>query len=279
MSSTASPELILDIELASLNRALASLANATGQRLGQVVKQNTRLIAWNLAHNTQPYGMTLAQKKIGEAAVMRDIGKVYQSAQAVFKLIADQDKQLAKQWYKLVQGGGYAAALKLLQSSKFTFRNTPIHDSLLPELHQKSRNSRGRVSRHRPAQIVPQAKQIKDYIKQRAKLVGFAKAGWITAGAALGSIRNVPAWITRHKGSSPGSADDQSNRRDDPYITLTNQVRYVSQILPDNEVAGALRIQREKMLAHIEHVLVHTARDSGFIATANRTSEPVPLAA
>ena len=283
MPQTAAPELLLDVEIESLQLALVRLAEVTGKSLGAVVKQNTRLIAWNLAHNTQPWGMTLAEKKLGEAAVARDVGKVFISAQDMYKRLLIENEKLAKRWYKLVQGGGYAQALRLLQdNSKDPFRNTPVMDLLDPELHQRSRNSsRGRVSRHRPSAILPQGKQIRDYIKNVVQpRVGFAKAGWITAGSQLGNIAKVPAWITRHKGKAPGHAEDMSQRKPDPFCTLTNQVDYVSRILPEHAVADALRIQREKMLKHIEHVTTAALKQTGFTSsTTTAPSEPLPMAA
>lgn len=275
----ATPDLYINVETSELNRAMLRLAEVTGKKFGTVVKQNTRLIAWNLAHNTQPYGMSLAEKKMGEAAVIRDIGYVYQSAAQIYQLLKQQDEKLAKAFYKLVKQGGYGQAEKILAASGRIERNAKIFAPLDPGFHQAARNGRGRVPKYKPQQIVPDAGDIKAYAKSRAAMVGFGKAGWITAGSRLGTIARVPAWITRHKGQAPGHATDESARKDDPFCTLTNSVRYASKILPDGEVGAALKIQREKMLAHIEHVLVSEAKDSGFIAHADHTSSPLPMAA
>lgn len=267
------PELDVDIEIGALQRAMIRLAEVTGKKFAAVVLQNSRLIAWNLAHNSQPYGMTLAAKKTGEAAVLRDIGRVFSSGAAIFKQLKEQDEKLAKAFYKHLKGGGYGAAERLLRKqTSIQDRNAPIFAPLDPDLHQQSRNRRGRVNRHRAAQIVPDAKDIQRYAKSRALYVGFGKAGWITAGSQLGKITRVPAWITRHRGRAPGSALNATHRLTDPYVTLINAVGYASSILPDHEVADALRIQREKMLAHIEHVLVNSARESGFEARATAPS-------
>lgn len=281
MAAQSTPELSIDFEQREFQRMLLRYADVTGRRLGVVVKQNARLIAWNLAHNTQPYGMDLATRKQGDAAVLRDVGRVYSAASSIFKKLQDSGEvKTARAWYKLVKIGGYGQAEKLLKTTSLKERNTPIFAPLDPDLHRQARNrSRGTVSRHRPAQIVPDAKSIQRYGKQRQALVGFGKAGWITAGSSLGSIARVPAWITRHKGSAPGRADDQTHRTADPFVTLTNAVRYASKILPAGEVAAALKLQREKMLAHIEHVLVNTARESGFEARPTAPAQPLPMAA
>lgn len=274
------PETTCFVGYDELNAAMRNYAAATGKKFGAVVKMQSRLIAWNFAHNSQPYGMDLATKKLGEAAVLRDIGLVFRSAQQMFKQLEDQGQpELAKAWYKLVKIGTNAKAEKLLRETKAADRNTPIFAPLDPQFHQKSRNRRGRVSRHRPAQIVPDAKEIREYTKKKKDLVGFGKAGWITAGSQLGSIRNVPAWITRHKGTAPGGCIDQSKSLEDPYVSMTNQVRYASALLSDSQAMQAMRLQEEKMLAHIEHVLVNTARESGFDSRPDRTSTALPAAA
>lgn len=281
-SISASPELLLDVEISELQRALVRLAEVTGKRLGVVVKQNTRLIAWNLAHNTQPWGMSLATKQMGEKAVLRDVGRVYSSAQRIYKQLEDAGHgPMAKAWYKLVKIGGYGQAEKLLRKTKLVDRNAPIFSPLDPDMHRNARrrSGDGTVNRLRVAQIVPDAKQIREHGKTKKQLVGFGKAGWITAGAQLGNIRLVPAWITRHRGVAPGRADDHSGRKDDPFITLTNAVRYASAILPNHAVAEALRMQREKMLAHIEHVVTTTAKECGFDARSDRPAEALPAAA
>lgn len=271
-----SPQLDIKIETARLNAAFAAYAKATGKAFGVVVLQNARLIAWNLAHNTQPYGMTLAEKKTGETAVARDIGNVFTSASAIYGLIRQENEKLARAWFALVKQGAYGKAEKLLRDhTKLRDRNAPIFAPLDPGLHQQARSSGGRVSRQRVAQIVPDAKEIKNYIRDIQKRVGFAKAGWITAGSQLGKVTRVPAWITRSVGKAPGSAADRTTGID-PHVTLTNNVRYISAVLPAAQVAAALAIQREKMLAHIEHVISSEAAKAGFKFTG---PAGVPLAA
>jgi len=268
-AQSASSLLDVDVEQEKLQQAFIKYAAVTSKKLGAVVKQNARLIAWNLMHNTQPYGMTLASRKMGEAAVIRDVGKVYAPASAVYQqLIEMEAANIAKSWYKLVKSGQFQKAEAMLRKTTLTDRNASIASPLDPALHRQQRNSSGRVSRHRAAQIVPDAKEIKEYGKQRAALVGFGKAGWLTAASSLGSIARVPAWITRHKGKAPGHAEDHTDRNTDPYVVLHNDVRYASKILTDGEKANALKIQTEKMLAHIEHVLVSAAKESGMDAHA-----------
>lgn len=296
MAQTADFELLLDVEIESLQRALLRYAEATGRSLGVVVRQNTRLIAWNLAHNTQPYGMDLAAKKLGEAAVARDVGKVFASGPQIYKIIkfeatakearrfnklvknSNSAETMAGAFWQMLKGGRYGELRRFLKSLDIPEIDLPIGE-IDPKIHKARWNSRGRVRGNAPSLIVPNAKDIRDYIKVVKKRVGYAKAGWITAGSRVGSITRVPAWITRHRGAAPGTADDRSHDKTNPHITLTNRVPYISRILPDHEVADALRIQREKMLAHIEHVLTEEARAAGFTAQSTGPAAPLPMAA
>lgn len=272
----AAPTLDIKIETRELAAALKQLATATRKNFGEVVRQNARLVAWNLAHNTQPWGMKLDQKKTGEAAVMRDIGKVFKPATAIFKELRASDVKLARAWYSLVKAGKYAEAERILTATDLLDRNAdigPIED----RHHRDSRGSRGRVHRHRAAQIIPDSKELRAYQKKIAARVGFAKAGWITAGSQVGKVTKVPAWIKRHT-AAPGAARDNSKDMFSPHITLRNQVRYLPRIMTQSDVAHALRLQREKMLAHIQHVITNAGKKAGFRASGPQ-GQPLPLAA
>lgn len=273
----AAPTLDIKIETRELAAALKQLATATRKDFATVVQQNARLVSWNLAHNTQPWGMKLAEKKTGEAAVMRDIGKVFKPATAIFKAIRATDSKLAKAWYSLVKDGKFSAAERILKATDLLDRNAeigPIED----RHHRDSRGSRGRVHRHRAAQIIPDARELREYQKKITARVGFAKAGWITAGMKVGNVTKVPAWIKRHQGAAPGAARDNSRDMFSPHITLSNQVRYLPRIMSESDVAHALRLQREKMLAHIQHVLSKAGSKAGFRVTGHQ-GQPLPLAA
>ena len=111
---------------------------------------------------------------------------------------------------------------------------------------------------------MPDAKSIKDYIKERQQFVGFAKAGWISAGSSLGRVTRVPAWITRHVGKAPGHGINNSQGID-PHCTLVNDVRYVSQILPKSQIVKVINSSVDAFVKHIDHVIAAEARSAGFV--------------
>ena len=259
------PEIDVKIETDRLNASFTQLANATGKSFGTIVLQNARLVAWNLAHNTLPYGMSLASRKLMDAAVAVDIGKIYKSASYIYGLLKAQDAKQAKAWYRAIQDGNYTLASELLAKTSLSDRGAYI-GKLDRGFH---RNTRRGNSISQTAQIVPSTREIKSYTKEIQQHVGFGKAGWITAGSDLGRVTRVPGWITRHVGKAPGSAINNT-KGIDPHVVLTNSVSYISTICPPHQVANSLAYQREKMDAHIQHVLAAEAEKAGFIFTGSR---------
>ncbi len=263
------PTIDLQVNTAKLEQAFNRLDKSAQRSFGKIVLQQSRLTSWHLARCTQPWnsdfgnGMDKGTQRVGQAAVGRDIGNVFKAASAVFAQLKAEDETLAKAWWKAMKHGQYEAASIMLRKSSLRDRNAEI-GALNPALHQKLRDNRGRISRQRAALIVPDAKSIKDYIKERQQLVGFAKAGWISAGSGLGRVTRVPAWITRHVGKAPGHGINNAQGID-PHCTLVNDVRYVSQILPKNQIVKVINSSVDAFVKHIDHVIAAEARSAGFV--------------
>lgn len=261
----------VQIETRKFETALRQLAAATGKSFRQVVDQNARLIAVNLAFQTQPFGNSIASRKQGEAAVMRDIGKVYRPANKVFDELKGQSEQQAKGFYKAIKNGEYALAQDILRRSGIRDRNAEVGE-FDAQWHRKSKNRRGRVSRNRTALITPDNRDAKAYTKEVQRRVGYAKSGWIAAGEQIGKLSRVPKWM--RKGASNGSASKRGGEAN-PSVVLNNLVAYVSDVLPPAQIAEALRIQREKMEAHIRHVVANAGKKTGFRVSGNQ-GQPAP---
>lgn len=261
----------LKVETRRFEAALRNLARETGRSFGEVVNQNARLIAVNLAYQTQPFGNSSASRKQGEGAVMRDIGKVYRTASSVYAEIKDQSEKTAKGWYKAVKAGEFTQAEAILRKVSIADRNAAI-GKFDDSLHIKSRNRRGRVSRHRIALITPDAKELKTYAKQVASRVGYAKAGWIAAGLQLGKLSRVPAWLK--KVTAGQGSGTMKGRAVNPEAELHNFVQYLTNILNTGSVATALRVQREKMEKHIKYAVSNSARKAGLRVTGDQGQRP-----
>jgi hypothetical protein len=95
--------------------------------------------------------------------------------------------------------------------------------------------------------VVTQADQLRRYIAQRQKRVGFAKAGWAKAADECGGHRGIPAWASSRHGTAPGGA---VITRDPlrPRVVLYNNVSYVSRILPPAYQEQAITIAYERAM-------------------------------
>lgn len=280
-------EVIADVDLREFNDALFRLARATRKEFGVVVKRNARLLAVNLAVYTQPWSGKegnfaakgndlkyngLEDRKLGEAAVHRDIGRVYRTIEIIYEQIKMQSKNqkgggshAARAFYGAAINGNLERAQRILRSFRIYDRGAALGKFDKGTRHQARRNSRGRVQSQRADLIVINPKALVTYTKKIERRVGMAKGGWAGAANALGGMRGLPQWVTRHK--TGGRADDFTGDRDDPYAVLHNDVPWIDQVLNQNGARTAILATQHKMMTHIRHVVSAAARKEGFEVT------------
>ena len=224
---------------------LRAFFNETGKELSTGLRQESRLMAVSLAHETQPYGNDKSAQALGQAAVNRDVRRLFATPQEAFALVLAQDGQaLADEFYVLTSQGKPADAQALLQNkSGSKVRGVPIADTPDPAIHRAGRMSNGRA-RNRISQIVLNPKARDRYIKQKQRLVGFAKSGWATCARILGGTRGIPGWVSRNKGG--GTVSDNSRALLNPSVTLKNTVSYIDKVLPASGVANAFAVGRNR---------------------------------
>lgn len=255
---SAAIQLEFAVEDAVFQAALERYARESGKEWGEVIVQQARLLAVNLAFQTQPFGD--AGKLTGEKAVSRDLALVYAFANDVYAALNRTDEAAAKGFWKAAQRKDWREAQRILSASASQWRNVEI-GPFKAEHHRQSRGRRGRVNRHVPAQIVTDPKTAAKYVKTKLRMVGFSKAGWASAAASLtGNTRGIPQWVTRHKGKAPGSAENRSKAPIDAHVVLHNDVSYIRETCPPAQRAKALQYQRGKMLASMKKSSAAVAR-------------------
>ena len=155
----------------------------------------------------------LAAKRQGEGAVKRDLNKLF---------------------------APIPAAEKYPQT-------TYVPAGVMPKLHKRHRNRRGRVTGRRNYPVKP--KDFNDYQRETIRKVGKLAAGWNRSAGRFGY--RPPAWIWRHK--SPGSVRVTVT---DKYMrfTMINKVRYASE-QPDIErrIQYAINMQRNALISRINN--------------------------
>lgn len=236
---------------------------------GKAIKQQGRLVAVNLAFQTQPFGADKG-KLLGEGAISGDLLPKKGTNKGIFK-------PLNKFWMdEAIRMKQYAPENFM---RRFTTKDGRVwmseEDQILTSIgamkqfHQSMRTQGGRrrtsrsglkdrgIGRHGAMNrgIVDKDK-LGQYVAATHKKVGIAKAGWAHCAKQLGGSRGVPQYVTRHAGKrAKGSVIDNSEATGEQYVTMTNHVPWIDQCLSAGQIQRALDIQREKMTTAIEIAL------------------------
>ena len=260
------------------------------------MRSQARLLARDLAFQTQPFGKSPESRRVGEMAVEREIRRVYKSAGemglsdslgyaiknsaskgARFNrstgMQEDSHTQNADQagraFVWMVTRGKYAEAQKLLLRvgvSQAEITSLPIGKMDGGQAHQSARyGARKKVPKNQiPLRIVAD-RQIKTYVNKIRKNVGIAKAGWAACAKLLKDTRGIPQWVTRNIGRAMGGdVVDASQLRTAPKIVLINNVPWISQCLNQGQISQAVQIQYEKMVKAIDKAMRAEAKAVGF---------------
>lgn len=185
----------------------------------QIVRNESRLLVSSsgkipgLVQVTPPHGgksgkaRGSAARKLGEAAVARDVRRVYATPGRIFlelKKITGGDYAAARAFYAAAKKKKWDEANAIL--SRFPALPAFMRNGLQAfddgAEHQRRRNpSTGRVGSKVPSMFIADPKWVTKYIKERQKNVGLLASSLpAAAGAKLGKISGVPAWIARHSG-------------------------------------------------------------------------------
>jgi hypothetical protein len=246
-----------DLSLSNFNRDLEKLIEVTGRAGGVVVRQEAKLFIEDCIALTPPFGQapstenSKAQEKIGKDAVARDIGKVFQP---LAKLrVAQGGTPLSRRFQKLIRSRNIPGITAILKN--LGFDNFRVIERVDPAIHRADRIGNGHVRRNPVLNYVVNAPSVAQYVRTEQAKVGFAKAGWQAAAAALKA--KVPAWIKKHAGAA-GSVIDNTRDKLNPHIIVANEVPYIQKAGQDLRIVQrALDSRRVNLQAKIEFELKH----------------------
>lgn len=277
------------LEDKNFSKALVSFYREFGGDLAKIIRAQARLIAVNLAFQTQPFGGSrpttgeqTSGKQLGDGAIKRDVNYVYTTPERVFYMIREASVGAARGFMRMMKKRQFLKAQELLDRLDIIglrkirtgdFDQGATHQSLLRPIPSRPRIKKSQ----NPELIVPEQTAINTYIREIQKRVGMAKAGWAHCAQQLGgtsgqtSTNNegrqqvmIPRWVKRHIGSpSVGRVDDRSSNRPNASVVMTNTVPWISKCLSVGQMQSALDIQREKMETAIEKAAEYRARKFG----------------
>jgi hypothetical protein len=224
--------MTLSFDRQGYNQQIAEFSRAAGKSTGAALREETGLLVKQFMERTPPFagtkphlegGLTKGAERRGNNRVEKDIRKVFPTPASFPRFFASPIAQ------KMLRNNDFTGLAIFMKRSGFNFRT--LRDKPMRAEHESERISRGRV-RARPSQVfITRETAVKEYVKTRQKMVGFAKAGWLVAARKFGT-RKLPAWVTRHV-SSPGFAHDGTKNRINPSVIAANLVPWIQRIERD----------------------------------------------
>ena len=138
-----------------------------------------------------------AARQQGEAAIVRDVGRVYGTASHIYEMMKAKNRGAAAGYWQAIKRKDFIAANALARRMS------------LPELidftrdegaeHQRRRGPNGRVRGNKPSAFIQDPRYLRAWLKRKQKNVGMAAASLVLAyDARFGSLAGVPAWVRRH---------------------------------------------------------------------------------
>lgn len=245
-------------------------AQARQKTIPEVLRINARLLAVELAHRTQPYGKNDAVKKVGEAAIARDLlggkgryGFFAPISPAIERGMEEYSSGNIRLFVKK-DGTVYGTDQAHLLSSASAGTLRKLHRSAFKNGQMSSAGSRSRdIGRWKfiNKYFVP-SDVLSEYVQSAQAKVGLAKSGWAACakqlkGAVKGSpTRGIPRWVTRHLGDFGfGYIQDNADTADNPSITLTNTCRYADKVCPENTRDAAVTMVKQNMVKQVMNML------------------------
>jgi hypothetical protein len=249
------PHFQVEVYDEEFEKALIRFEEQTRLGWPQVLRMQARLLVQRLIEWTPPFGSDKAAQRKGQAAVAKDVRRVFTD----FAGFEFRDLTIQKAW----ETEDRDALARIFKSSPHLSRYKLL-DKPIAGIHQGVRRQ-GRVPKHYEPRFVIMdggrrsgEGKIAAYIRSVGKRVGKAKAGWIAGARLLAS--KFPAWITKSGGERLGSVTDRTRERQDPSITLSNHVPYASDILPENKVEQVLATRIRDMEANAKRFVDAKAR-------------------
>jgi hypothetical protein len=220
--------------------------------LQATLKQQARLLAVKLAHITKPIGTDLGTRQKLERRIESDVRYMAQDLDYLAQRIDTATSEWGKALKDAMTTRDRVLLAKLIKGTPL--ENMAIVSAVSKEMHQRAR-TKGKVRSRLAAQekqLVLNSRAVDSYLRQTTRKAGIAKGGWAGAANAVGGMRGIPQWITRHK--ARGTAIDNTARKNNPSVTLKNNVRYISEILSQADMAEAVRRQIRDFALYIDRL-------------------------
>ena len=280
----------LTVNPAKLQKALNAFVGSTKLQAAKEMRIQARMLCVSLANSTQPFGLNAGAKALGEKAVTTDIDRVYKSGPTAVREIASlplprgktktqNAKQAAAALAALMLGKTFGKGKKAAQThgkarellgriNHKPYIYTEIGDFDRGAKHASARYGRSkRVPKNQYVrQVVTKESDLAKYFKEKRGNVGIAKSGWAVCAGILGGFKGIPKWVYRHTGG--GRVQDRSQTKagvfSKPYISMTNTIPWISNVISKTTVQRSIDIQVIKMIKRLSIIANYERKKAGL---------------
>ncbi len=240
-------------DISELDSAIQKLADAAGTTAREVLPAQMRLFAADLAFNTRPIGKTAAAQKAGQINVEKRIRWVYASVGMMADLLESHGERVKKGFIARVKKRDFSGAVRMLNDIFSSTYSIGEFDG--GKLHQEQQFTRKVTKRL----VVTNYPKVEAYIREKKKLVGFAKGGFAAAARQLGGVRGIPGFATRQNAPGSGSVTGDGKTL---IVTMTNGVKYIEDALDAHGEARAIEYRQKAVTAVIKRMMDRKLRQS-----------------
>lgn len=177
-----------------------------------------------LVQMTPPFSQGVkgvAAKKQGEAAVMRDIWKVYATPSRIYEVLAKSAPWKAKAWYALWKKDKSKSLAFLRANAPASIRSLSLGFDA-GAAHAAARGKNGRVKGGYRV-IVTSSAAVNRYAKTRQKNVGtLASSVPTAAGSSFGALKGIPKWISSKRSRYGYARRNRSGKKKSVTFGVTN---------------------------------------------------------
>jgi len=222
------------IDEKALQKKMQKYEAIVGKEVAQLVRNGSRLLCVELAGFTFP-----KDKKLGEAAISRDVSKIFTALNPDW-----WKKHTKKKAFRVVEADDFLAQLSTILVKNITAAKT---------FHKANRVfSRGRALPINKKAVI-QMKTRNSLVRGLQKKVGLCKAGWAVAASQCKAdvrqpLRGIPAWVTRNMGKAVAAVREQSVAGMSFKINLTNKINYTDKLLSRKSRTIAQNVARGKFV-------------------------------
>jgi hypothetical protein len=241
------------VDIAELDSSIQKLADAAGSTVKEVLPAQMRLFAADLSMNTRPVGKTASAAESGRINVEKRIRYVYPSVGMMADLLQPYGERVQKGFIARVKKKDFVNAARILNDifpSTYTIGEFDNGD-----FHKKQQFTK-RVEKRL---VVVNYAKVEAYIREKKKLVGFAKGGFAAAARQLGGTRGIPGFASRQNAPGTGSVTGDGKTLT---VTMTNDVRYIEDALDAHGELRAIEFRKRAVDAVIKRMMDRKMRES-----------------